>query len=118
METKTVKFVVAILMFMTIAFTVQSAVLYSEMTELRTEVNGHADDIYVLMRSDSARQYTIMDTIIRVFHYAKPHKSPAWACPECAEIHEKTKKNGGKPAKEKLVNIIQQRAFEHASTQP
>ena len=61
METKTVKFVVAILMFMTIAFTVQSAVLYSEMTELRTEVNGHADDIYdlMLMLHHSGRKITI-----------------------------------------------------------
>ena len=118
MENRTTKFVVAILTFMTIAFTVQSAILYDELTELRSDVDSHAEDVYVLMRSDSARQYTIMDTIIRIFHYAKPHKSPAWACPECAEIHEKTKKNGGKPAKENLVNIIQQRAFEHASIQP
>ena len=27
--------------------------------------------------------------LIRVFHYAKPHKSPVWNCPECADIRKK-----------------------------
>ena len=118
MQNRTSKFIVAMLTLMTIAFTVQIAVLYNEVTALRSQVDGHAEDVYVLMKSDGAILYTIMDRGIRVFHYAKPHKGPTWACPECAEIHEKTKKNGGKPANDKLVNIIQQRALEHVSIKP
>lgn len=69
--------------------------LKKEVTSLQTQVDGHAEDTYVLMRSDSSRLYTIMDTQIRTLHYTKPHTGPMWACPECAEIHAKDKKNGG-----------------------
>ena len=31
-----------------------------------------------------------MDTIIRIFHYAKPHKGPVWNCPECSDIMKKS----------------------------
>ena len=95
------KVVVMMLVLITVAFTVQSAVLFQNQQEMRqdivdlqSDVDGHAEDVYVLMRSDSARLYTIMDTMIRVFHYAKPHKSPAWNCPECSDIHDKAKKAG------------------------
>jgi hypothetical protein len=69
--------------------------LRKEVASLRTQVDGHAEDTYFLMKSDSARLYTIMDTQIRTLHYAKPHAEPMWACPECSEIHERNKKNGG-----------------------
>lgn len=94
MQDRTTKFVVAMLTFMCIAFTIQSAIVYNEVATLRSEVEASTEDVYTLMSSDGARLYTIMDTMIRVFHYAKPHKAPAWNCPECAEIHEKAKKAG------------------------
>jgi len=62
-----------------------TTLLRSEVLSLREEANGHAEDIYVLMQSDSSRLYTIMDTEVRILHYTKPHKHPMWACPECAE---------------------------------
>ena len=52
-------------------------------------VKEHVEDIYKLFILDSVRGYITMDTLIRVFHYAKPHKSPVWNCPECADIRKK-----------------------------
>ena len=52
-------------------------------------VKEHIEDIYTLFVLDSIRGYVTMDTLIRVFHYAKPHKSPVWNCPECADIRKK-----------------------------
>ena len=59
----------------------------------------HVEDIYKLSALDSIRGYVTMDTLIRVFHYAKPHKSPAWACPECADIRKKGLPNKQLPGK-------------------
>tara|TARA_B100000745_G_scaffold281471_1_gene214180 strand:+ start:289 stop:633 length:345 start_codon:yes stop_codon:yes gene_type:complete len=93
--------IMIMLILIAVAFTAQVAVLFQNQQEmrqdiidLRSDVDGHAEDVYTLMRSDSARLYTIMDTMIRVFHYAKPHKSPAWNCPECSDIHDKAKRAG------------------------
>ena len=101
MELRDKTIFVAILVCMTIAYTVQSSILLfnqeqlqSDIHLLRSEVEGHSEDVYTLMRSDSARLYTIMDTQIRILHYAKPHTKPMWACPECAEIHERAKEEG------------------------
>jgi len=101
MKNTETKLIVAMLICMTIAFTVQSSILFSnqeqsrdEINSLRSQVDGHAEDVYVLMHSDSARLYTIMDTQIRTLHYAKPHTTPVWNCPECAEIHKRAKKDG------------------------
>lgn len=95
------KIIVAILVTMTIASTIQSGMLFYEhqqlkaqVTSLEEDISNNAEDTYTLLASDGARLYTIMDTLIRIFHYAKPHKQPAWNCPECSEIHEKAKKNG------------------------
>jgi len=52
-------------------------------------VTEHVEDIYKLFVLDSVRGYITMDTLIRVFHYAKPHKNPVWNCPECADIRKK-----------------------------
>jgi hypothetical protein len=52
-------------------------------------VKEHVEDIYKLFVLDSVRGYITMDMLIRVFHYAKPHKSPVWNCPECADIRKK-----------------------------
>ena len=52
-------------------------------------VKEHVEDIYKLSVLDSVRGYITMDTLIRVFHYAKPHKSPVGNCPECADIRKK-----------------------------
>ena len=49
------------------------------------EFDEHMDDIYLLMKMDSSRLYTIMDTEVRILHYTKPHKHTAYGCPECAE---------------------------------
>jgi hypothetical protein len=85
-----------------VAFTIQSATLlynqeslHEKVGQLRSQVDGHAEDVYFLMRSDSARLYTIMDTQVRTFHYAKPHAGPTRGCPECAEIYERVKRDGG-----------------------
>jgi hypothetical protein len=101
MELRDKKICVTILVCMTIAYTVQSALLLFNQEQLRddihllrSEVDGHSEDVYTLMRSDSARLYTIMDTQIRTLHYAKPHTKPVWACPECTEIHDRAKKEG------------------------
>ena len=59
----------------------------------------HVEDIYKLSALDSIRGYVTMDTLIRVFHYAKPHKSPTWACPECADIRKKGLPNKQLPGK-------------------
>ena len=59
----------------------------------------HVEYIYKLSALDSIRGYVTMDTLIRVFHYAKPHKSPAWACPECADIRKKGLPNKQLPGK-------------------
>ena len=73
-----------------------TSLLRSEILSLRQETNGHAEDIYFLMKSDSARLYTIMDTEVRILHYAKPHKHAMWACPECAEQKDREKINASK----------------------
>ena len=52
-------------------------------------IKEHVEDIYKLFVLDAVRGYVTMDTLIRVFHYAKPHKSPVWNCPECADIRKK-----------------------------
>jgi len=54
-------------------------------------VEDEVENIYVLIQQISAREYTIMDTMIRTFHYAKPHKGPTHGCPECAEIHDRAR---------------------------
>ena len=54
-------------------------------------IKEHLEEIYGNTARENARTYTIMDTIIRIFHYTKPHKGPTWNCPECAEIHDKSK---------------------------
>ena len=52
-------------------------------------VKDHLDGIYMTARADNSRTYTIMDTLIRIFHYAKPHKGPTWNCPECEDLRKK-----------------------------
>lgn len=54
-------------------------------------VEDEVENIYVLIQQINAREYTIMDTMIRTFHYVKPHKGPTWNCPECAEIHDRAR---------------------------
>jgi len=54
-------------------------------------VRDHLEGIYTASRADNARTYTIMDTIVRIFHYAKPHKGPTGNCPECEDIRKQSK---------------------------
>ena len=86
-----------------------TSLLRSEVLSLRAETNGHVEDIYFLMKSDSSRLYTIMDTEVRILHYAKPHKHDMWACPECAEQKDREKLN------EKIQN---KSGHNHGSTEP
>jgi hypothetical protein len=77
----------------------------------------HIEDIYKLSVLDSVRGYVTMDTLIRVFHYAKPHKNPVGNCPECADIRRKGLPNkqlpGERPklpkntAPERVANVLQ-----------
>ena len=80
-------------------------------------IKEHIEDIYKLSTLDSIRGYVTMDTLIRVFHYAKPHKAPVWNCPECSDIRKKGLPNkqlpGGRPKSppsanpERTANVIQ-----------
>ena len=80
-------------------------------------VKEHIEDIYKLSVLDSVRGYVTMDTLIRVFHYAKPHKGPVYGCPECADIKKKGLPNkqlpGERPrlpkntAPERTANVLQ-----------
>jgi hypothetical protein len=54
-------------------------------------IRDHLDGIYRTATTDNSRTYTIMDTIIRIFHYAKPHRGPTWNCPECEDIRKESK---------------------------
>jgi hypothetical protein len=80
-------------------------------------ITEHIEDIYKLSVIDSVRGYVTMDTLIRVFHYAKPHKNPVGNCPECADIRRKGLPNKQLPGErpklpqnitpERVANAIQ-----------
>ena len=80
-------------------------------------VKEHVEDLYKLSVLDSVRGYVTMDTLIRVFHYAKPHKGPVYGCPECSDIKKKGLPNkqlpGERPrlpkntAPERTANVLQ-----------
>jgi hypothetical protein len=71
--------------------------LYQQQTVIQKQeqdmafIKDNLEGLYTNSARENARTYTIMDTIIRIFHYAKPHKGPTWNCPECSEIHDKSK---------------------------
>ena len=67
----------------------QQQLVIDQETKDRKFVSENIKDIYKLSVLDSVRGYVTMDTLIRVFHYAKPHKSPTWNCPECEDIRKK-----------------------------
>ena len=53
-----------------------------------------------------------MDTLIRVFHYAKPHRGPVYGCPECSDIKKKGLPNKQLPGEklkppERTANALQ-----------
>ena len=54
-------------------------------------MKDHLEGLYRNSAAENARTYTIMDTIVRIFHYAKPHAGPTRGCPECAEIMKQSK---------------------------
>tara|TARA_Y100000310_G_C20442248_1_gene696663 strand:- start:264 stop:725 length:462 start_codon:yes stop_codon:yes gene_type:complete len=75
-------------------------------------VTEHVEDIYNLFVLDSVRGYVTMDTLIRVFHYAKPHKSPVYNCPECEDIRKKGLPNKQLPGEklklpERTADVLQ-----------
>ena len=65
--------------------------LEHRVSETSEEFDEHMNDIYLLMQSDSSKLYTIMDTEVRILHYAKPHKHTMVGCPECAEQKDREK---------------------------
>ena len=77
----------------------QQQLVIDQETKDRKFVSENIKDIYKLSVLDSVRGYVTMDTLIRVFHYAKPHKSPTWNCPECADIRKKGLPNKQLPGK-------------------
>jgi len=92
--------IILILVLGVVSTTIQNFVMMQEVVLLEKKVEtaqkeyeGHIEDVYFLMKSDSARLYTIMDTEVRILHYAKPHKHPMWACPECAEQKQRGEKD-------------------------
>ena len=52
-------------------------------------IKEEMDEIYGMKAREEAKAYVLMDTMIRVFHYAKPHKTPQPACPECDSLIRK-----------------------------
>ena len=92
--------IMLVLLLGIVSTTIQNFVMMEEVVSLekkmetaQKEYEGHLDDVYFLMKSDSARLYTIMDTEVRILHYAKPHTHPMWACPECAEQKQRGEKD-------------------------
>jgi len=67
----------------------QQQLVIDQETKDRKFVSENIEDIYKLSVLDSVRGYVTMDTLIRVFHYAKPHKGPVYGCPECSDIRKK-----------------------------
>lgn len=68
-----------------------SSNLRRDFAKAREGYEKDLEDVYTLMKGDSSRLYTIMDTEVRILHYAKPHKHTMWACPECAEQKDREK---------------------------
>jgi len=68
----------------------QQAVVIQQQEDMAF-VKDHLEGIYMAARAENSRTYTIMDTIIRIFHYAKPHEGPTWNCPECEDIRKQSK---------------------------
>ena len=95
----------------------QQEVSIEEHQESEKFVKEHVEDLYKLSVLDSVRGYVTMDTLIRVFHYAKPHKGPVYGCPECSDIKKKGLPNkqlpGERPrlpkntAPERTANVLQ-----------
>ena len=79
------KWVIVMLLLSVVSITVQNYLLRTDISRSIEAYKKDLDDVYFLMKSDSSKLYTIMDTEIRILHYAKPHKEPMWCCPECAE---------------------------------
>jgi len=67
--------------------------LQNRISATSEEFDEHMEDIYLLMKMDSSRLYTIMDTEIRILHYSKPHKGTTWGCPECVEQKQRGEKD-------------------------
>ena len=74
----------------------QTKLLQDRISATSEEFDEHMEDIYLLMQSDSSKLYTIMDTEIRILHYAKPHKHVMLGCPECSEQKDREKLNAQK----------------------
>ena len=70
--------------------------LQNRISATSEEFDEHMEDIYLLMKMDSSRLYTIMDTEVRILHYTKPHKHATFGCPECAEQKDREKTNAEK----------------------
>jgi len=60
--------------------------LKRQLCEYQEEKDKYLIDIYKLMEQQNETLYINMDTLVRVFHYVKPHKTPVKGCPECYKI--------------------------------
>ena len=92
--------IILILLLGIISTTIQNFVTMQEVVSLeekmetaQKEYEGHIEDIYLLMKSDGSKLYTIMDTEVRILHYAKPHKHTMVGCPECVEQKQRGEKD-------------------------
>jgi hypothetical protein len=116
---KDVKWLMVVGLFlMNFVFTgLNSNNLRRDFDKAREDYKKDLEDVYTLMKGDSSRLYTIMDTEVRILHYAKPHTHPMWACPECSEQKDREKldesvqgfhrhKQGERPAKEDGVGAV------------
>lgn len=62
------------------------------------------DGLYLLHEQRGTNIYTIQDTLVRIFHYTKPHKSQVQFCPECMEHVQARVRDFTEPLDEKDVD--------------
>jgi hypothetical protein len=92
--------IILILVLGVVSTTIQNFVMMQEVVLLEKKVEtaqkeyeGHIEDVYFLMKSNGSILYTIMDTEVRILHYAKPHKHTVIGCPECVEQKQRGEKD-------------------------
>lgn len=68
-----------------IGLTVNNSIYLKKLDKKQVEINKTFVDMFQLQEANNNTASIIQDTLIRIFHYVKPHKEPINGCPECAE---------------------------------
>lgn len=69
-----------------IGLTINNSVYLKKLDKEQTVIQQTFVDILKLQEANNNSIFVIQDTLIRIFHYTKPHKEPINGCPECAEF--------------------------------